>query len=583
MSYSVAFLGELVFAGGGEEAWLESSPTSSAFDDWPDALATEEEDAGGTVRDLLDDLAPSMSAIQREGGRVKLRALLDKDDYLDKRAALAAAFRGAAQYGGEGGLVVIGWIDFPGTLAIRVTAHADGTSACDELSEKDTKAVEKGLPYAELEAIVEQAILAAEAPPLLAEAASAALVVGSDAAAPLEEAFAALAGALPTYATFMEQGTVPKLPIVAALASHPSPETTPRALAELRRIAGGPLVGKPSWQKLDHKDLLMTLALTEVLARRGGAEAEQAVHAVWIEHPSWFLRQHERVYKLGRDDLKRRLAALLGTDPRTAKEKMEVSTPSQEYVVAALFDLDPSAVERVGTLLDRPREDPGVEEALRWIPGHLAEKPALRSPAWEAWLARAAAREPWADNVYDLYEQLRVEVLGVMVAWKLPQPSALVTEHFDVIHTGAACELLAKIGDPAALPLLRDKLAKQRRKDARAPFEKAIAALGGAEPAAATPAEPTGNHIAPAPSGRAACRACKEKIAKGELRFGESVPNVFSDSGEPSFRWYHLRCAAEKKAAILGPVLDAYTGEVPERAALHAAILLALAKKKKKK
>ena len=46
--------------------------------------------------------------------------------------------------------------------------------------------------------------------------------------------------------------------------------------------------------------------------------------------------------------------------------------------------------------------------------------------------------------------------------------------------------------------------------------------------------------IEPAKSSRAACRACKEKIAKGELRLGE--PSEYE--GNVSYRWYHLACAA---------------------------------------
>jgi hypothetical protein len=49
----------------------------------------------------------------------------------------------------------------------------------------------------------------------------------------------------------------------------------------------------------------------------------------------------------------------------------------------------------------------------------------------------------------------------------------------------------------------------------------------------------------PAASGRAKCRGCGEKIAAGELRFGESLPNPFAD-GE-MIHWFHLDCAAFKR------------------------------------
>jgi hypothetical protein len=86
--------------------------------------------------------------------------------------------------------------------------------------------------------------------------------------------------------------------------------------------------------------------------------------------------------------------------------------------------------------------------------------------------------------------------------------------------------------------------------------------------------------IEPAKSGRASCRSCREPIAKGELRFGEDVPNAFSDSGEPSYQWHHLRCAATKKPAQLKLALAAFTGEVPDRAELEKTIESAATKVK---
>ncbi|MBL8953611.1 MAG: hypothetical protein JNK82_22740 [Myxococcaceae bacterium] len=72
-------------------------------------------------------------------------------------------------------------------------------------------------------------------------------------------------------------------------------------------------------------------------------------------------------------------------------------------------------------------------------------------------------------------------------------------------------------------------------------------------------------------SGRATCRTCRQKIEKGALRFGEETPNPF-DAGQTSHLWHHLLCAAQKRGGILKPVLDVYTGEVPNRAELEAAI-----------
>jgi hypothetical protein len=71
-----------------------------------------------------------------------------------------------------------------------------------------------------------------------------------------------------------------------------------------------------------------------------------------------------------------------------------------------------------------------------------------------------------------------------------------------------------------------------------------------------------------ATSGRARCRACKQAIEKGALRFGEEFKNPYSEDGGMSYRYWHLPCAATKLANELAPALSAFEGEVPDRAAL---------------
>ncbi len=75
-----------------------------------------------------------------------------------------------------------------------------------------------------------------------------------------------------------------------------------------------------------------------------------------------------------------------------------------------------------------------------------------------------------------------------------------------------------------------------------------------------------------ATTGRARCRACKQAIEKGALRFGEEFKNPYSEDGGMSYRYWHLPCAATKLANELGPALAAFEGEVPEREALLATI-----------
>jgi Poly(ADP-ribose) polymerase and DNA-Ligase Zn-finger region len=67
-----------------------------------------------------------------------------------------------------------------------------------------------------------------------------------------------------------------------------------------------------------------------------------------------------------------------------------------------------------------------------------------------------------------------------------------------------------------------------------------------------------------ASTGRARCRACKEAIGKGELRFAEEFQNPYSEDGGTSFRYWHLACAAKGMANELAPALAAYDGPIDE-------------------
>ncbi len=68
--------------------------------------------------------------------------------------------------------------------------------------------------------------------------------------------------------------------------------------------------------------------------------------------------------------------------------------------------------------------------------------------------------------------------------------------------------------------------------------------------------------IEPAPSSRAKCRGCGERISAGELRFGERLPNPFAE-GEMT-HWYHLDCAAFKRPEPFLETLEESEGRVPD-------------------
>jgi hypothetical protein len=77
------------------------------------------------------------------------------------------------------------------------------------------------------------------------------------------------------------------------------------------------------------------------------------------------------------------------------------------------------------------------------------------------------------------------------------------------------------------------------------------------------------NVFEPAASGRAKCRGCSRPIAKGELRFGERLPNPFAD-GEMTI-WFHPLCAAYKRPEPLLQGLAEAGNELPERERLERA------------
>ncbi|MEO6462294.1 MAG: hypothetical protein ABIP29_04400 [Candidatus Eisenbacteria bacterium] len=70
-----------------------------------------------------------------------------------------------------------------------------------------------------------------------------------------------------------------------------------------------------------------------------------------------------------------------------------------------------------------------------------------------------------------------------------------------------------------------------------------------------------------APTGRARCRGCGQALARGELRFGERVPNAFG-SGEASL-WFHPVCAAFKRPEPLLEALAAPPEGLAERETLE--------------
>src|SRR5262249_3827214 len=73
----------------------------------------------------------------------------------------------------------------------------------------------------------------------------------------------------------------------------------------------------------------------------------------------------------------------------------------------------------------------------------------------------------------------------------------------------------------------------------------------------------------PAASGRSKCRGCGQPIKRGELRFGECLPNLFGE-GEMTL-WFHPLCAAYKRPQSVLEGLAGTTENVPDREGLERA------------
>ena len=72
-----------------------------------------------------------------------------------------------------------------------------------------------------------------------------------------------------------------------------------------------------------------------------------------------------------------------------------------------------------------------------------------------------------------------------------------------------------------------------------------------------------------APTGRAKCRGCARVIAKGEIRFGERIPNPFAE-GEATL-WFHPLCGAYKRPEAMLEALEQNRAAAPDPDALERA------------
>ncbi len=80
-----------------------------------------------------------------------------------------------------------------------------------------------------------------------------------------------------------------------------------------------------------------------------------------------------------------------------------------------------------------------------------------------------------------------------------------------------------------------------------------------------------------ASSGRAKCRACGEKIASGELRFGERLPNPYGDDGGEMTLWFHVSCGAFTRPEPFLETLETASETIADKDTLHREARLGVA------
>jgi hypothetical protein len=80
----------------------------------------------------------------------------------------------------------------------------------------------------------------------------------------------------------------------------------------------------------------------------------------------------------------------------------------------------------------------------------------------------------------------------------------------------------------------------------------------------------------PATSGRSRCRGCGRALARGEIRFGERLPNPYAE-GEMTL-WFHPLCAAYKRPEPMLEAIAQSGDAAPDREALERAAQASVAR-----
>jgi hypothetical protein len=365
-------------------------------------------------------------------------------------------------------------------------------------------------------------------------------------------------------------GRLETAPPVGKLREARSAPVAEAVRAELAELAGA----GPDFRALTGADITYLYALTLVLEGAGDETDLPRLFSLWCHHPS--LHDFGR-FALHGDAGDAFLASVFGKEV-----PYEKAYALQPLAANAALRRDPEGARAtVLELAQKERHGESEEKALTSIFKLLAKEPAPPSPAWAEAAAAAATlaacdalcawKHPLAARAHlvVLDRAFPLDFQGAALAVLQRQPEAVGS------NVDSACRRLELLGDASVVPRLREALTRVPAfsKGTTKRIELTIGRLLGAFA--------TGHRIEVTPAGRSSCRGCKDRLVKGEPRFGEEMPGY--DAPPAEMRWYHLACGAEKKPAIFLQALGAYEGQLPDRKELEATAQARLARKGKKK
>ncbi|RPJ07551.1 MAG: hypothetical protein EHM28_06700 [Spirochaetaceae bacterium] len=305
------------------------------------------------------------------------------------------------------------------------------------------------------------------------------------------------------------------------------------------------------FRKLDDATTMAVEILCTAMAESKNDSDRVIVCKIRLFHPSWYLKDATWASYSGGPVVDKLLLQELGRHKDPAVQKAAVTALCKGH--------PDEAANRMLSLLDMPHSESILIACLHYAT-ELQKGPfPLPSPA-EKCLRLIADRVPLGRSL---------SPLTTLFAINPEDAIDLFTRRITELPPLLACDFAHYHRDIRLVPALRALLPRAKGEETKH-VQTMIDKLEGKY------TQPPRAMIEVSPSGRASCRACKEKIKNGELRFGE----VWSPADEVpvKYRYYHLACAVKKKPKLIGPLLENSELDIPDREAL-----LSMLKEKRKK